>query len=143
MNRRSVLGAIGSGLAISLAGCAGSDGGDNDDGSNGISEESCQEETVVDEFDTYSAGESITWRFELEPDEELEISAVQSGGEARPKLEVKDPNGNTIAEIGPSENIRRTITADASGNYYVEFVNKAMVNSGQWDITIDARSAGC
>ncbi|WP_222919002.1 hypothetical protein [Natrinema sp. SYSU A 869] len=137
MERRSFLGMISSGVALSVAGCTGSGDSGSSDGGN------CHEETVVDEFDTYSAGESITWRFDLEEGAELEMKAVQSGEEARPKLEVKDPNGNTIAEVGPSENIRRTITADTSGNYYVEFVNEAMINSGQWDITIESRTAGC
>lgn len=138
MERRSFLGGVSSGIVISVAGCTGSS--DDSEGSGGIG---CQEETVVDEFDTYSAGESITWRFDLDEGEELEIEALQSGEEARPKLEVKNPNGNTIAEVGPSENIHRTITADTSGTYYVKFVNEAMVNNGQWDITITSRTASC
>lgn len=126
---------------LSVAGCAGNS--DSGVGSETVGEVSCREETVVDEFDTYNAGESITWRFDLEEGEELEIEAVQSGEEARPKVDIKDPRGDSIAEVGPSENIRRTITADSSGTYYVEFVNEALVNDGQWDITIDRRTAAC
>lgn len=103
----------------------------------------CEEEVIVDVFETYLAGESYTWRIEMERDADLEVTAVQTGDGARPTLEVEGPDGNTIASVGPSETIRRTVTASTDGNHYVRVVNEAVMTSGQWDVTITARSEGC
>ncbi len=130
--RREFLGGVGAATAVSLAGCTSEAVGD-----------SCEEETFVDEYDTYRAGESITWRAEMEAEQTLAIEAVQTGDGARPKLEVENPNGTLVAEVGPSENIDRTVTAQTDGTHYVRFVNAAIMTSGQWDITITHRSAGC
>ena len=133
MKRRSVLvTGFGTVVTLSLAGCT-----------SEATEDSCEEETVVDEYETYSAGESVTWRVDVEEDQELVVETLRTGDGARPKLEVEDPDGNVVAETGPSENIDRAVTARTDGTHYVRFVNEAMMTSGQWDITITRRSAGC
>ncbi|GAB7018661.1 hypothetical protein [Halostagnicola bangensis] len=132
IHRRAFLAGVGTATAVSLAGCTSEAVGD-----------SCEEETVVDEYDTYSAGQNVTWRIEMEENQKLAIEAVQTGDGARPKLEVENPNGTLAAEVGPSENIDRTVTAQTDGTYYVRFVNEAFINTGQWDITITLRSEGC
>lgn len=130
MNRRSYLGVVSAVGGTLVAGCTG--GG-----------EDCIEETALDEFQTFSAGQYRTWRFDMESGQELGIEAIRTGNGARPKLEVDDPSGNTIVAEGPAETIERSVTAHEDGSYYVRVVNEAAFTSGQWDITVTARSEGC
>lgn len=128
MKRRKILTAIGSLASVGIAGCLGDE---------------CVEETVSDAWETIEAGQSISWRAELEPGDQLVISAVQTGDGARPTLEVEGPTGNLVANVGPAETIERTVTAQDEGRHYVRFVNEALVTSGQWDMDIEYRSADC
>lgn len=128
MKRRKILTVVGGLSAVGIVGCLG---------------DGCVEETVADVWETVGAGQSLSWRAELEPGDQLEISAVQTGDGARPKLEVEGPNGTIMAEVGPAERIERTVTAQNEGRHYVRLVNEALVTSGQWDIDIEYRSADC
>jgi len=56
---------------------------------------------------------------------------------ARPALEVENPSGGTMVDIGPSENIQRTLTVRETGRHFIQFINEAAVTSGQWDVQID------
>lgn len=55
---------------------------------------------------------------------------------ARPALEVEDSIESVLTDIDPSSNIRRTLTIDTDGRYYVRLENEALMTSGQWDIEI-------
>lgn len=144
VRRRKVLSAAMAGSVLTLAGCL----EDDDDGISSSSTSSssggnnCEMQTrtrqqeLVDEWESVSAGGSLTWRVEMEPGQTLIMEARQTGGNARPRLIVEDPRGRTIEDFGPREFIRRTVTARESGRYYVEFYNEALINSGQWDMDI-------
>ena len=56
---------------------------------------------------------------------------------ARPAVEVENPSGATVVDIGPSERIQRTVAARESGRYYIQFENEALATRGQWDVQID------
>lgn len=138
MNRRGFLSAVGLSALTGLSGCG---EGSGSSGSSGGSP--CREKEVMDEFDTYVAGGGYSYRIDLESGQELEIEAVRTGDGARPKVEVEDPRGSTIVEVGPKQNIRRTVTARSDGTHYIRFVNEARVTSGTWDTTITFRTSGC
>ncbi|WP_436345877.1 hypothetical protein [Natronorubrum sp. FCH18a] len=82
-----------------------------------------------------SAGGTLTWNPDLERGDQLTIDVTEVDG-ARPALEVEDSLGSMIADIGPSSNIRRTLTIDTDGRYYVQLENEALMTSGQWDIVL-------
>lgn len=92
--------------------------------------------TVYDDLDSWDAGSSPTWDFELDRGDAIYVRAVRVN-EARPALEVKDPAGELILDVGPSENIERRVTADEAGTYYVTLRNEAFLTTGQWDVTIE------
>ena len=129
LDRRQYLKAAAPGLLVMGAGCLG------DDGTDGC-EIQTMEEHLVDEWETVAAGNSLTWRFDLEVGDELDIDVRQTGGQSRPRLIVEDPSGAEVLDVGPQERIHREITADQDGRYYVEFYNEALVNSGEWDMDV-------
>ena len=144
-SKRSVVGALGTVTISALSGCIafGDNGSSSDSSSNfDAEEETCrtvertQEESLTDQLESVSAGSVWTFRYDLEEDERLIISARKVEG-ARPAVEVEGPSGAILADIGPTEDIRRTITASEPGRYYIQFENEAMLTSGQWDIQID------
>lgn len=149
-SRRSVVGALGTTSVAALAGCVnfGGGGGGSSSTSSGSSsdfdsqEEDCrtvertQEENLTDQLETVSAGSVWTFRYDLEEGDRLIINARMVEG-ARPAVTVENPSGATIADIGPAENIQRTITARETGRYFIQFVNEATLTSGQWDVQID------
>lgn len=146
-NRRSVVAALGAMSVTTLAGCAdsGSSGSSpSSDSSNDFDseEEDCRlvertaEDSLADELETVSAGSFWTFRYDFEEGDRIIISAKMIEG-ARPAVEVENPSGATIADIGPSENIQRTIIASETGRYFIQFENEAVLTSGQWDVQID------
>lgn len=152
MKRRAFLATSAVSAAVVISGCLDEDNANNGDlgdtvsstGASSSQEETCRivertrEDRALDELDTFSAGEFLTARLNLDRGDRLSIEARQVGDGARPALEVEDPHGATIADIGPSERINRRITAEQDGEYYVIFENEATLTSGQWDLTIDA-----
>lgn len=148
VDRRQFLVGTSIAFSIPLAGCTGEGGGGSGGGSSnggGSTGQECRYETrtheegVVDEWDNYGAGQSISWRFDLERDDVLIIEATKTDG-ARPSLTIEDPSGNTILDMGPEERIRYRLTADRDGRYYVQFYNEALATTGQWDIDITYRT---
>ncbi|GAB7017969.1 hypothetical protein JCM18750_08300 [Halostagnicola bangensis] len=148
--KRAVISSIGVASTVALAGCIddlSSEDGTSGDGGAGSgsddgNEENCrmettvEEEKLVDEWESYSAGERGLYRLDLEMDDEIEVTARQTGGEARPAVSIEDPSGATIADIGPEEHISREFAASDDGRHYVTFENEAIINSGEWDISI-------
>lgn len=141
--RREVAGSllgVGSGL---IAGCTGGDSGSSSGGGGGISnEENCRtvtrtrSDTVLDEWESFSAGSTRSGRLEMEEGQRIIVSARLTNDGARPAIEVESPSGSIVADVGPAEQIEREITARESGDYYITFENEAMLTSGQWDISI-------
>lgn len=146
VSRRSIIGIFGTTSVTALAGCTNSGGSSSSSSSSSsdfdTQEQNCrtvertQEESLTDQLETVSAGSVWTFRYDLEEDERLIINARMVEG-ARPAVEVENPSGATVADIGPSENIQRTITARETGRYFVQFENEAVLTSGQWDVQID------
>ena len=146
VSRRTIIGVLGTTSVTALAGCTNSGGSSSASSSSSSDfesqEQSCrmvertQEESLTDQLETVSAGSVWTFRYDLEEDDRLIINARMVEG-ARPAVEVENPNGATVADIGPSENIQRTITARETGRYFIQFENEAVLTSGQWDVQID------
>jgi len=90
----------------------------------------------VDEWESVSAGNSRSWRLDLDRGDTIIAEAVKTGEDARPRVIIEDPDGNALADVGPQENIEREVTVAQSGRHYVDFYNEALVNSGEWDMDI-------
>lgn len=143
VTRRSVIASTGIVCMGAFSGCLDSGGGESSSNSGSTThQESCRtverthEENLADELETVSAGATWTWRFDLEEGQRLIMSARMVDG-ARPALEVENPSGATVVDIGPSERIQRTLTAREDGRYFVQFKNEAAITRGQWDVQID------
>ncbi|ELY91085.1 hypothetical protein C483_10386 [Natrialba hulunbeirensis JCM 10989] len=160
MQRRTYLTLAGSIGLLTTAGCLSEEQGDHeenpdpDSGSGSDSstsstpdaeqdqDDDCRIETEIesdhryDEWQTVSAGQSITLRTELETDDELEIQAVQTDDGARPRVRVEDPNGDLVLETDVSERIERRSTARQAGRYYIQFENTATMTTGEWDLDL-------
>ncbi|ELY36449.1 hypothetical protein C496_21207 [Natronorubrum tibetense GA33] len=92
---------------------------------------------VADETESVSAGADWVFHGDREEGETIIVEARKVGGEARPAVEIEDPDGNIIADNDPSERIRREIDVSQDGRYYVRFHNEALINSGMWDVSVE------
>lgn len=135
INRRQVLRTAATGTVALAAGCLGSD----DDGDDGGCE--TRTEHLLDQYDTVSAGTTLSWRFELSGGDVLTVEAQQTGDGARPSAAAEDPDGAELFDAGPEEQLSRQLTAQQDGRYYVKFYNSATFTSGTWDM--DVRWEGC
>ena len=126
VKRRKLITTLATVGTVSLAGCS----------------DVFDDEMVVDEIVTASAGETLTYRYDLEEDDVITINARLIGDGARPAVEVENPSGATVEDIGPSEEIDTEVTARESGRYYILFENEAFATSGQWDIQIELDTGG-
>lgn len=93
------------------------------------------EEEVLDEWETVSAGSSLSYRLELEEGDQVSVTVIQTDG-ARPTLQVLDNNQQNLIETDVSERIERTFTAHRSGRYYIQIENTAILTSGTWDVDV-------
>ncbi|WP_090310904.1 hypothetical protein [Natronorubrum texcoconense] len=124
-----------------VAGCADEGNGETTATASSDSDSDCRTvtetrtDTLYDEIQSINAGGTLTWNPDLERGDQLTIDVTEIDG-ARPALEVEDSSGTMIADIGPSSNIRRTLSIDADDRYYITLENEALMTSGQWDIVL-------
>lgn len=143
--------AVVAGAAAALAGCAfPGPPGDPDDSNSGSGQPDSREtvvcrsvtrerrRTIYDELDTWGAGDSYTWSIDLDAGEQVLVRVVTVDG-ARADLEVRDPDGETVVDTGPTSPLERTYTAATDGTHYFILTNEAFLTSGQWDATITVR----
>lgn len=149
--RRAVLRGVAVGASASLAGCLGGStetlGTFDPEAPAEEAGRECPETEVLDTdvrlrgtvTSTFFGSSGKEWHFELQAGEELDVNLYLEetrGGYRLPSIQILDPDGKALVDVGqPSANIH-SIAAETDGAYTVRIRNRPLVGTNDYIVRV-------